>query len=175
MAAEQRLIGANANIGAARAAFLPKILLTGMLGMASKSLASLFASGSQSWAFQPSLTLPLFDGGRTAENAELAEVRKVVAVAEYEKTIQQAFWEVANLLAARSALIEQVGAAESNLKIQEGRRKVAESLYRSGQTGFLNVLESKREVLTARMTLVQLRRLSLTSKAQLYKALGGGA
>jgi multidrug efflux system outer membrane protein len=175
MAAEQRLIGANANIGAARAAFLPKILLTGMLGMASKSLATLFATGSQSWAFQPTLSLPLFDGGRTAENAELAEVRKVVAVAEYEKTIQQAFWEVANLLAARSALSEQVGSAEASLKIQEGRRKVAESLYRSGQTGFLDVLESKREVLTARMALVQLRRQSLSVKAQLYKAFGGGA
>ncbi|GAB1394000.1 efflux transporter outer membrane subunit [Rhodocyclaceae bacterium] len=174
VAAEQRLIAANANIGAARAAFLPKILLTGLFGTASQSLRGLFAAGTQSWAFQPTLSLPLFDAGRTAANIDLAEARKVVAVAEYERTVQQAFWEVANLLATRTALREQLRSAEGNLRAQEGRLAVAEAMFKGGQVNWLNVLDVRREILAVRLTITQLRRGQATAAAQLYKALGGG-
>jgi len=105
LAAEKRLIAANANIGAARAAFLPRISLTAGLGTASSALSGLFGGGSESWNFQPALRLPLFDGGRSAAGVDLAEARKVIAVAEYEKTIQLAFREVADLLSARTYLV----------------------------------------------------------------------
>lgn len=174
LAAEQRLIAANANIGAARAAFLPKILLTGLFGSASQSLLGLFAAGTQSWSFQPALSLPLFDAGRTAANVDLAEARKVVAVAEYEKTVQQAFWEVANLLATRTALSEQIQSAEGNLRAQQGRLEVAEAMFKGGQVNWLNVLDVRREILGVRLSIAQLKRSQLTAAAQLYKALGGG-
>lgn len=106
LAAEHKLIAANANIGAARAAFLPRITLIGSGGTASRALAGLFDAGSGAWNFQPSLSMPLFDAGRTSANVDVAEARKVIAVAEYEKTIQQAFREVADLLNARDKIAE---------------------------------------------------------------------
>ena len=175
LAAELRLAGAHANIGAARAAFLPRIVLTGLLGTASQSLSGLFATGSKSWMFQPTLSLPIFDGGRTAASVELAEARKVIAVAEYEKTIQIAFREVADLLAMRASLSEQIRAAQANLQNQERRLRVVQSQFKGGQVSYLNVLDAKRERLAAEQLTVQLRRSQLTAAAQLYKALGGGA
>ncbi len=174
LAAEQRLIAAHANIGAARAAFLPKILLTGLFGTASKALTGLFSAGSKAWSFTPSLSLPLFDGGRLAGNTDIAEARKVVAVAEYEKTIQQAFWEASNLLSARDAFVEQLRSAEANVKIFEERYQVAQHLFKGGQISYLNVLDAQREYFAMQQTVVQVRRAQLTATAQLYKALGGG-
>lgn len=175
LAAEQRLAGAHANIGAARAAFLPRILLTGLLGTASQSLAGLFATGSKSWVFQPSLSLPIFDGGRAAANVDLAEARKIIAVAEYEKVIQMAFREVSDLLAIRSAQTEQLRAAQANLQNQEKRLGIALKLFKGGQVSYLNVLDAHRERLAAEQLTVQLRRNQLSTATQLYKALGGGA
>lgn len=175
IAAEQRLIASNANVGAARAAFLPKILLTGVFGTASRALSGLFMAGSKAWAFQPSLSMPLFDGGRTAANADVAEARKVIAVAEYEKIIQQAFREVADLLASRTALAAQRRAAEANLKAQQERLRIAQILFQSGKISFLDVLDAQRESYAAQQTAVQVRRNQLTTAAQLYKALGGGS
>lgn len=173
LAAENRLIAANANIGAARAAFLPRISLTAGLGTASSALSGLFAGGSESWNFLPVLRLPLFDGGRSAAGVDLAEARKVIAVAEYEKTIQQAFREVADLLAARTYLVEQLRAQQAAEKSQVERLRLAEARYKAGVTSHLEVLDAQRESFSARQATVQTRRAQLTAAAQLFKALGG--
>lgn len=174
IAAEQRLIAANASIGAARAAFLPKILLTATLGTASRELAGLFEAGSGAWSFQPTLAMPLFDAGRTAANVDLAEARKVIAVADYEKTLQQAFREVADELAAREKLAEQRRAVEAGAQAQTERLRIAQALYDAGLTSHLEVLDAQREAYTAQQTAIQVRRAQLGAAAQLYKALGGG-
>lgn len=174
LAAEKRLIAANANIGAARAAFLPRISLTAGLGKASNALSGLFGGGSESWNFQPALRLPLFDGGRSAAGVDLAEARKVIAVAEYEKTIQQAFREVADLLAARAHLVEQLRAQQAAEKAQNERLRLAEARYKAGITSHLEVLDAQRETFSAQQATLQTRRASLATTAQLYKALGGG-
>jgi len=173
-AAEQRLIAANANIGAARAAFLPKILLTATLGSASRALAGLFDAGQAAWSFQPTLSMPLFDYGRTAANADLAEARKTIAVADYEKTIQQAFREVADLLAARDTYATQLTALTATAQTQAQRLKLADARYQAGISSYLEVLDAQRDVFTAEQAAVQTRRAMLASSAQLYKALGGG-
>ncbi|TRZ92027.1 MAG: efflux transporter outer membrane subunit, partial [Rhodocyclaceae bacterium] len=174
LAAEQRLRAANANIGVARAAFLPRISLTAGLGTASSALSSLFGRGQGAWSFQPVLRLPLFDGGRTEANVDLAEARKNIAVAEYEKTIQQMFREVADLLAAREQLAEQLRAQERAGKIQSERLHLAEARYQAGVSSYLEVLDAQREDHAAQQGVVQTRRVLLTTAAQLYKALGGG-
>ena len=175
LAAENRLIAANANIGAARAAFLPRISLTAGLGTASSALSGLFAGGSESWNFLPVLRLPLFDAGRSAAGVDLAEARKVIAVAEYEKTIQQAFREVSDLLAARTYLAEQLRAQQATEKSQNERLRLAEARYKAGISSHLEVLDAQRESFSARQATVQVRRAGLTTAAQLYKALGGGS
>jgi len=173
LAAEQKLIAANANIGAARAAFLPRLALTATLGTASKALAGLFDAGSGAWAFQPALSVPLFDFGRTAANQDVAEARKVIAVAEYEKTIQQAFREVADLLSAREQLAEQLAAQEGAAKTQAERLKLVEARYRHGVSSHLEVLDAQRELFAAQQAAVQSRRALLAAAAQFYKTLGG--
>ncbi|HUX65204.1 efflux transporter outer membrane subunit [Sulfuricella sp.] len=174
LAAEKRLIAANANIGAARAAFLPRISLTAGLGTASSALSGLFGGGSESWNFQPALRLPLFDGGRISSGVDLAEARKVIAVAEYEKTIQQAFREVADLLAARTHLVEQLRAQQAAEKAQSERLRLTQARYKAGVTSHLEVLDAQRESFSAQQATVQTRSAGLTAAAQLYKALGGG-
>lgn len=173
-AAEQRLIAANANIGAARAAFLPKIVLTGAFGSASPVLSGLFKAGTESWNFTPSLHQPLFDWGRTSGNLDVAEARKVVAVADYEKTIQTAFREVADLLAARDTLVEQLKAQDANRKSQDERLRLVDARYKAGISSNLEWLDAQRDSFTAQQSAVQVRRQLLSTTAQLYKALGGG-
>ena len=175
LAAEQRLIAAHASIGAARAAFLPKIVLTAALGTASRALSGLFEAGSGAWSFQPALSLPLFDYGRTAANVDLAEARRNVAVAEYERTIQQAFREVADLLAAREQLAAQFQALDAAARTQAERLKLAEARYNAGISSYLEVLDAQREAFAAQQGAVQTRRALLSAAAQLYKALGGGS
>lgn len=174
LAAEQRLIAANANIGAARAAFLPRISLTAGLGTASSALSGLFDAGQGAWSFQPVLRYPLFDAGRAAAGVDLAEARRNIAVAEYEKVIQQAFREVADLLAGKQPLVEQLEAQERADKIQGERLRLTEARYKAGVASFLEVLDAQRESYAARQQVLQTRRLLLSSAAQLYKALGGG-
>lgn len=173
-AAEQKLIASNANIGAARAAFLPRVSITLGLGTASSALFGLFDSGSGAWNFTPSLVQPLFDAGRNAANLELAEARKVIAVAEYEKSIQQAFREVADLLTARATLTEQLEAQEAAETAQNDRLKIADARYQAGVSNYLEVLDAQREAFTAQQGTVQVRRALLSAGVQLYKALGGG-
>ena len=174
-AAEQRLLAANANIGAARAAFLPRIGLSLAFGTASRTLSGLFDSGTGAWSFSPSLVQPLFDSGRTQANVSLAEARKVIAVAEYEKTIQQAFREVADVLAARDQLSEQLSALNAAEKSQAERLKLVDARYRAGVSSYLELLDAQRDAFSAQQSAIQVRRAMLSAAAQLYKALGGDA
>ncbi len=171
--AEQRLLAANASIGAARAAFFPRIALTASAGTASRELDGLFKEGSEAWSFSPSITLPIFDYGRRSANLDLAEVRKNIAVAEYERTVQQAFREVADLLVAREQLAEQLKAVEAQERSQQRAADIAEARYRQGVGSFLEVLDAQRQLFTVRQGLIQLRRSLWATAAQLYKALGG--
>lgn len=172
MAAEQKLVAANANIGAARAAFLPKIVLTAVAGTASRSLAGLFDVGSGAWSFTPALRLPLFDSGRTSDNVDLAKARKNIAVAEYERAIQQAFREIADLLAARSLLQEQLQAQDANVAAQRQRLVIVEARYKAGVSSHLELLDAQREHFAAQQSALTIRRQLLSTAASLYKALG---
>ena len=173
-AAEQKLIAANANIGAARAAFLPKIVLTGAFGSASPLLSGLFQSRTESWSFTPSLHQPLFDWGRNSGNVDVAQARKVQAVADYEKTIQTAFREVADLLAARDTLVEQLKAQDANRNNQNERLRLVEARFKAGIASYLELLDAQRDSFGAEQSAVQVRRQLLSTTALLYKALGGG-
>lgn len=171
--AEQQLIAANANIGAARAAFLPKILLTASFGTASTALSLLFKPGQGTWAFQPVLTQPLFDAGRNAANVDVAEARKAVAVASYEKTIQQAFREIADLLSAREKLARQLADLDATAATETERTKLTTARYDAGIASYLEVLDAQRGLYAAQQSAVQVRRELLATAVQLYKALGG--
>jgi multidrug efflux system outer membrane protein len=173
-AAEHRLKAANANIGAARAAFLPRIMLTGNLGTASVELGSLFGAGSSIWSYSPSLSLPLFDGGRNRANLDVAKARSNLAVADYERTIQGAFREVADALAERRWLTEQVFAQQTTLAAQTERASLAGLRYQNGAAPYLEVLDAERDRFAAEQALVQVRRALLSSMVNLYAALGGG-
>ncbi len=173
-AAERQLMAANANIGAARAAFFPRITLTAGVGTASGELSELFSSDTGTWSFMPQLVLPIFDAGRNRTNLRLAEVRENIAVVEYEQTIQNAFREVADALVAREALDEQVEAQERLLEAQAGRLQLAEQRYQGGVASFLEVLDARRELFDAEQSLLQTRQLRLTNTIDLYRALGGG-
>ncbi|MYM25221.1 efflux transporter outer membrane subunit [Duganella sp. FT135W] len=173
-AAEQRLKAANANIGAARAAFFPRISLTAAVGSSSPALHGLFDSGSGSWSFAPQLTLPIFDAGRNSANLSLAEVRKNIAIADYEKTIQTAFREVADALAARDYLGEQVAAQRAVQEAQADRLKLLQLRFDNGVASSLDILDAQRELFSAQQTLVQARLLRTTSAIDLYRTLGGG-
>jgi multidrug efflux system outer membrane protein len=173
IASEQRLRAAHANIGVARAAFFPKIALTAGYGIASQGLTALLSGGG--WFFAPIVSaIPIFDRGRTASGVDIAQARKVIAVAEYEKTIQLAFREVADLLSARGSLASQLQASMANSNAQNSRRRIAQARYQFGVVSYLDVLDSQREFFTAQQANIQLRRAQLESAAQLYKALGGG-
>ena len=174
LAAEHRLKAANANIGAARAAFLPRITLTGNLGTASAELSGLFRSGSLIWSFSPSVTLPIFDGGRNRANLDVSEARRNLAVADYERTIQGAFREVADALAERCWLTEQVAAQQATLAAQTERARLAGLRYQNGAVPYLEVLDAERDRFLAEQALVQVRRALLSSSVNLYSALGGG-
>jgi multidrug efflux system outer membrane protein len=174
IAAERRLRAAHANIDVARAAFFPKVLLTATMGVASQGLATLFSSGG-AWSFLPSLTMPLFDGGRAASGVDLAQARKVVAVADYEKTIQAAFRDVADLMSSRTTLARQYRSVQNQVRSQERLLQMARARYNAGLVGYLEVLESERELVSAQQYRGQIRRAQLDSAAQLFKALGGGA
>ena len=173
-AAEERLKAANANIGAARAAFFPRITLTAGLGTASNALSGLFDSGSDTWTFAPQMLLPIFDAGRNQGNLTLAEVRKNLAIADYEKTIQSAFREVADALVARASLDQQIDAQRAVQEAQADRLRLADLRYQNGVSSFIDVLDAQRELFAAQQSLVQARLLRLTNAIDLYRSLGGG-
>ena len=173
-AAESRLVAANANIGAARAAFFPRISLTAALGTASTALSGLFEAGSMSWSFTPQLALPIFDAGRNRGNLDLAVVRRDLAVTDYERTIQGAFREAADALVARGTLEEQVEAQRLVREAQADRLNLADQRFRAGVASTLDVLDAQRELFTAEQSLVQTRLLRLTNAVDVYRTLGGG-
>lgn len=173
-AAELRLQAANANIGAARAAFFPRIALTAGVGTASNELSGLFEAGSRTWSFVPQLVLPLFDAGRNRANLNLAQVRTELSVADYERTIQVAFREVADALAARSTLDEEIEAQRAVQDAQAERLKLADLRYQNGISSSLDLLDAQRELFTAQQNLLQVRLLRLTNAVDLYRSLGGG-
>ena len=173
-AAEQRLIAANANIGAARAAFLPRLQLTGTAGSSSTNLNGLFEPGSHSWSFVPTLQMPLFDWGRTSGNLDVAHARKVQAVAMYEKTLQQAFREVTDLLVVRDTLQQQLASQNNWVHGQQQRLRVMELRYAQGSANQFDLVDAQRDWFTAQQSRTQVLRQLLGTTAQLYKALGGG-
>jgi multidrug efflux system outer membrane protein len=175
VAAEHQLKAAQAQIGAARAAFFPRIALTGLLGTASAELGGLFDSGSQKWVLSPLLSLPLFDGGRRDNNLSLAETRRHLALANYDKTVQGAFRDVADALAARQWLQRQLVLAQDGLATQAERARLSQLRYDNGAAAFLEVLDAQRDLLVAEQQVVQLRRALLSSQVGLYAALGGGS
>ena len=175
MAAEHQLRAAQAQIGAARAAFFPRVALTGSLGTASAELGGLFDSGSQAWTFSPTISLPLFNGGRLRNNLNLTEVRRNIAVANYEKTVQGAFRDVSDALVARQALARQLAIAQDARAAQSERARLSQLRYDHGAAAFLEVLDAQRDLLVADQQVVQLRRALLSSQVSLYAALGGGA
>lgn len=174
IAAEHRLRAANADIGAARAAFFPNITLTGSGGTASSDLDGLFGDGSGIWSFTPSLTLPLFHGGRNRANLELAEARRNTAVADYERTVQAAFRDVADALVQRRQLAAQIATMQTMLDALTERARLATLRFENGRSAYLEVLDAQRELFDTEQTLVQLRRAYLASSVSLYAALGGG-
>jgi multidrug efflux system outer membrane protein len=173
-AAEQKLRANQANIAAARAAFFPRISLTALIGLASPELSGLFDNPSRTWTFAPQLTLPIFDAGRNAANLDLAKVRTNIAVADYEKSIQVAFREVADALDARATLVEEINAQEAARNAQAARLELAQVRYKNGVSNYLDVLDAERELYTAEQQLLQTRLLKLTNAVDLYRSLGGG-
>lgn len=172
--AEDNLIAANANIGAARAAFFPTLTLTGAFGTASSGLSGLFAGGSQAWNFTPQVSVPLFDGGVNLANLKAAKVNRDLYVAQYQKSIQTAFREVADALAARKSLDDQLKAQEEYLKATDDSYKLYDLRFRNGIDSDLNVLIWQRSLYTARQNLVSTRLARLQNLVNLYKALGEG-
>lgn len=172
--AEHMLRAANADIGAARAALLPKISLTGALGGASADLGALFERGSRAWSFAPQLTQPIFRSGQLRGAVALSEVRKSLAVTAYERQIQLAFREVADGLAAQATFANQVHVQEGVAEAARQRLRLSEQRYRAGLDSRLELLDAQRTDYVARQALLSLRHDQLTAMVALYAALGGG-
>jgi len=173
-AAEARLKAFNANIGAARAAFLPSISLTGFFGVSSPQLSELFSGEAKGWSFTPAVTLPLFDIGRRFTQLELSKVQRDIAVVEYQRSIQQAFREVADALGSNEPLNRQLD-AQQRLVLNESRRvELAQLLHQDGLNSYLEVLDAQRGLSTAQQALIRTRLLQVSNRIALYKSLGGG-
>ena len=171
--AEQQLIAANASIGAARAAFFPRISLTGSVGSVSNELSGLFGSG-MAWSFAPQLLQPIFDAGRNQANLRASEVGRDIALAQYERAIQSAFREVADALAGRATLGEQLRAQQAQLTAEQDRYRLAELRYRSGAASYLDALDAQRSLFAAQQAQLQVQTQYLQNGVTLYRVLGGG-
>jgi multidrug efflux system outer membrane protein len=174
VAAEHSLKAANANIGAARAAFFPTITLTGAAGTSSKSLDGLFGAGSGAWSFLPQITLPIFDAGKNQATLDGAEIARDIAVAQYEKTIQTAFREVADALAAKGTLTDQMTAQAALVAANQDNYRLSQARYDRGIENYLNVLDAQRSLYGAQQDLVSVQVARLSNLVTLYKVLGGG-
>ncbi len=172
--AEQQLLSANANIGAARAAFFPRIALTASAGTASGALSGLFKGGSWGWTLAPQALLPIFDGGRNRSNLDSAWVTRNIAVAQYEKAIQVAFREAADALASRATLSEQLSATQAQANAEAERFRLADLRYRNGIASYLDVLDAQRALFATQQAVAQIRLARQQNEVALYKALGGG-
>ena len=174
LAAEHTLIAANADIGAARAAFFPSITLTGSYGSASTQLSGLFKAGSSAWTFSPQISLPIFAGGANKANLDLSKIEKDINIAQYEKALQAAFREVDDALAARRTLDEQLTAQRAVLEDTSQSYQLADLRFKNGVDSFLPVLDAQRALYAAQQSVISLELIRLQNMATLYKALGGG-
>ena len=174
LAAEHQLVSANADIGAARAAFFPSITLTGNYGTASTQLSGLFKKGSSAWTFSPQISVPIFAGGANVANLDLSKIEKNVYIAQYEKALQTAFREVDDALAARGTLDDQLAAQRALLDDSSEAYRLADMRFRNGIDSFLPVLDAQRALYSAQQAVVSLELQRLQNMATLYKALGGG-
>lgn len=172
--AERSLQAANANIGAARAAFFPRITLTASAGSASADLDGLFRSGTGLWSFVPQVTLPIFDAGRNKANLKVAEVDRDIALAQYEKAIQSAFREVADALAQRATLGQQVASQQRLVAQTRDALQLAEARFRQGVDDRLATLDAQRSLYGAEQGSIAARLAQQVNRVTLYKALGGG-
>ncbi|OWQ54109.1 transporter [Stenotrophomonas maltophilia] len=174
MAAEHVLLSANANIGAARAAFFPSISLTGSIGSASSELSGLFDSGTRVWSFIPKLNLPIFQGGKLRANLGMATADRDIALAQYERAIQSGFREAADALALNESLDAQLSSQQALVAAAEQAQRLSQARYDAGLDSFLTLLDARRTAYTARQSLVSTQLAQQSNQVALYKVLGGG-
>jgi multidrug efflux system outer membrane protein len=172
--AEHMLKAANANVGAARAAFFPSIQLTTAAGTSSPALSGLFKAATGAWTFAPTVTMPIFDYGNNRATLDVAKIETQIDVASYEKAIQTAFKEVANALAGRATYVDQVESDREYVSASTHYDELAQARYRAGTDSFLVLLDAERTLYTARQQLINDRFAELSNLITLYKALGGG-
>ncbi|WP_141735079.1 efflux transporter outer membrane subunit [Oligoflexus tunisiensis] len=172
--AEHLLLAANANIGAARAAFFPSLSLTSSIGTVSEEFSGLFKNGTEVWNFTPQLNLPIFAGGRNRANLDLAHVRKNIAIIRYEQAIQNAFREVMDTLTARDQLLVQVNAQKAVTDADRERARISQLRYDKGVSNYLEYLDSQRSLFESEQEYLRLHELRLSNDIALYRALGGG-
>ena len=172
--AEQSMIAANANIGAARAAFFPNVSLTATAGFVNPELSNLFDSGSRYFSIAPSLYLPIFNAGRNRANLAVAEANEKIAVAQYEKSIQTAFREASDALVSRKTLKDQLEAQARQLEAEQVRYKLSDLRYTNGIASYLDLLDAQRSLFSLEQAVVQVRLTQLQNQINLYKVLGGG-
>jgi outer membrane protein, multidrug efflux system len=173
-AAEHTLLSANANVGAARAAFFPSITLTAQGGKASSSLNNLFGPNQASWLFEPQVSVPIFDAGSNFANLDITKVEKRVEIATYQKTIQQAFHDVSDALAARDTYVDQFTAQQQLVAADQLSFDLAVKRFKGGVDSYLPVLVAEQDLFSARLDLVSLELAQQQNLVTLYKALGGG-
>jgi multidrug efflux system outer membrane protein len=174
LASEHQLQAANSDIGAARAAFFPSVLLTANYGTASAQLSGLFRGGSDAWTFQPTINVPIVNGGANIAGLKAAKLARETAVAQYQKAIQSAFREVADALAARGTLNDQLAAQQALVVASKDAYRLADMRFRGGVDSYLSVLDAERTLYTAQQQLAGVRQSRLENLVTLYKALGGG-
>ena len=174
MQAEHILKAANADIGAARAAFFPRITLTSSIGLSSADLSGLFKAGSGVWSFAPQITLPIFDAGRNRANLEVSKVDREIFLAQYEKSIQSAFREVSDALAQHGTLGAQLDAQQALTDATDAAYRLSQARYSKGISSYLDVLVSQRALYIAQQGLITVRLSHVTNQVTLYKVLGGG-
>ena len=175
LAAEHALKAANADIGAARAAFFPSLSLTAGTGRSSDALSTLFSAGSRTWSFVPSITAPIFHAGALKASLDASKIGKQVSIAQYEKAIQSAFADVADALAERDHLAERMTAQQALVAATQRAYTLADARYRSGVDGYLQVLDAQRALYAARRDLIGLQAEEAGNRVTLYEVLGGGA
>ncbi|EPT4173285.1 Cu(+)/Ag(+) efflux RND transporter outer membrane channel SilC, partial [Escherichia coli] len=174
MEAEYQLKAADANIGAARAAFFPSITLTSGLSTSSTELSSLFTSGSGMWNFIPKIEIPIFNAGRNKANLKLAEIRQQQSVVNYEQKIQSAFKDVSDTLALRDSLSQQLESQQRYLDSLQITLQRARGLYASGAVSYIEVLDAERSLFATQQTILDLTYSRQVNEINLFTALGGG-
>ena len=173
-AAEHTLLAANADIGAARAAFFPSVTLTGNAGTASGSLSKLFGAGTASWEFEPQISVPIFDAGTNFANLDYDKIQKRIEIADYEKAVQSAFHDVSDALAGRATYTRQLEAETKLVNADQRYYNIAKMRSDAGADTYLNVLVAQTSLFSAQLNLIALNLSGQQNLVTLYKSLGGG-